>query len=145
MPPEKAKMEKVKRIWQSTKGLNERMALVCISDEERVEPMSGRRLPAKTRMLRPNQVGQYVVEKNDADYDRMVEAMLEFQVSRKLDELPLEQNGAPTEGRLLPKYIKDIPITDDAQAINRMKQRLAELERQNAELMSKMNKVEGKV
>lgn len=143
--PETVEVKKVKRIWQSQKGLNERMALVCISDEESQNPMSGRKIPAKTRMVRPNQVGQYVIAKNDSDYERMVEAMLEFQEKHNLDELELEKDGAPVEGRLLPKYIRDIPITDDAMAINRMKLRLAELERQNADLMAKVNKVEGKV
>jgi hypothetical protein len=147
MPPRSetavSEQKKVKRIWQSQKGLNERMALVCISDDESVVPMTGRRLPAKTRMLKPNVVGQYVVDKNDPDYDRMVEAMAEYQHKYNLDELQEMQNGAPVEGRLLPKYIKDIPVTEDAITIGRMKARLAELERQNADLIAKQNKVEG--
>lgn len=143
---EKPGEERKTLIWQSPKALNEHLALVCISTDQHIE--AGTTMPAKTRMLTPNRVGQYILRENDVDYDKILVAMESYAKTYKLDLLPEVVDGAPVEGRLLPKYIKEGALSEDARAVAKMKQRLLELERRNADLVAQVrsqNNNEGKV
>jgi len=112
--------ERVKVIWQSPKGPNCKEGLCVISNEGGMDMLTGMRLASKTRILRPNAAGQYVLQANDPDYDTIVTRMNMTAPTKGLILVdPSKFGGANMEGICLPEVLATMmaPVTEREQSL----------------------------
>jgi len=126
----------VKIIWQSPRGPNAKLALVTLNE---IDESTGR-LKAFAE-IKPNVVGQYVLEATARLWHKQVDAMKSY--AEKYGLIPI---GVKDEG-LIPKNIVILPDLNapvDEVQVSTLKASLAEAQRVNAELMKKVAEADAK-